>query len=833
MTLKEEFPVLGMGCAMCAARVEQALRAQKGVAQATVNFAAQTVLVQYDNQACTTSQLQRCVQAAGYDLIISDNAGQAEEEAEQTRRRQWTGMRNRTLLAAALSLAVWSIQMFLTPSLPSALLMWLLTTPVVAWCGRSFYANAITQLRHGSAGMDLLVATGTGVAYLHSASVLCLHLGFGHGTALLAAALSLAVWSIQMFLTPSLPSALLMWLLTTPVVAWCGRSFYANAITQLRHGSAGMDLLVATGTGVAYLHSASVLCLHLGFGHGTALPHLYFESAAMIITFVLAGRLLEARAKSHTTDALRTLISLSPHTVTATDDEGRTWEKRIQDVSVGDLLLAKAGERIAVDGSVTSGTSCVDESMLSGESIPVDKEVGSRVYAGTTNLQGSFTYRAQCVGNHTLLAQIIQMVREAQGSKAPVQRLADRVAAVFVPTIMSLSVLTLIAWGLLGGADGWQRGLTAAVSVLVVACPCALGLATPTAITVAIGRAASEGILVQDAAALEEACRTGAVVMDKTGTLTTGHPTVTRAQWNGDKALLGPVLMAMESRSTHPLAQAVRQYLTDNRLTLTPQSAALTPDTCSTLPGMGIEATIHGTAYLLGNRRLMEQRGIRLDEPLAEACRQWESEGHTIILLADGQEALAILGVADPLKATSKEAVDQLREMGIEVHMLTGDNDRAAAHTAHEAGIGNYAGNALPADKAAFVKHLQSQGKHVAMVGDGINDSAALATANLSIAMGQGSDTAMNVAMLTIIGSDLRQIGRAIRLSRTTVRIIRENLFWAFFYNIIGVPVAAGLLYPLCGMMLNPMYASMAMAMSSICVVANSLRIRGRGSRQT
>ena len=397
---------------------------------------------------------------------------------------------------------------------------------------------------------------------------------------------------------------------------------------------------------------------------------------------------------------------------------------------------------------------------------------------------------------------------------------------------MSLSVLTLIAWGLLGGADGWQRGLTAAVSVLVVACPCALGLATPTAITVAIGRAASEGILVQDAAALEEACRTDAVVMDKTGTLTTGHPTVTRAQWNGDKALLGPVLMAMESRSTHPLAQAVRQYLTDNRLALSPQSAVLTPDTCSTLPGMGIEATIHGTAYLLGNRRLMEQRGIRLDEPLAEACRQWESEGHTIILLADGQEALAILGVADPLKATSKEAVDQLREMGIEVHMLTGDNDRAAAHTAHEAGIGNYAGNALPADKAAFVKHLQSQGKHVAMVGDGINDSAALATANLSIAMGQGSDTAMNVAMLTIIGSDMRQIGRAIRLSRTTVRIIRENLFWAFFYNIIGVPVAAGLLYPLCGMMLNPMYASMAMAMSSICVVANSLRIRGIGSRQ-
>ena len=743
MTLKEEFPVLGMGCAMCAARVEQALRAQKGVAQATVNFAAQTVLVQYDNQACTTSQLQQCVQAAGYDLVISDNAGQAEEEAEQTRRRQWTGMRNRTLLAAALSLAVWSMQMFLTPSLPSALLMWLLATPVVAWCGRSFYANAITQLRHGSAGMDLLVATG-----------------------------------------------------------------------------------------VAYLHSATVLCLHLGFGHGTALPHLYFESAAMIITFVLAGRLLEARAKSHTTDALRTLISLSPHTVTATDDEGRTWEKRIQDVSVGDLLLAKAGERIAVDGSVTSGTSCVDESMLSGESIPVDKEVGSRVYAGTTNLQGSFTYRAQCVGNHTLLAQIIQMVREAQGSKAPVQRLADRVAAVFVPTIMSLSVLTLIAWGLLGGADGWQRGLTAAVSVLVVACPCALGLATPTAITVAIGRAASEGILVQDAAALEEACRTGAVVLDKTGTLTTGHPMVTRAQWNGDKALLGPVLMAMESRSTHPLAQAVRQYLTDNRLTLTPQSAALTPDTCSTLPGMGIEATIQGTAYLLGNRRLMEQRGIRLDEPLAEACRQWENEGHTIILLADGQEALAILGVADPLKATSKEAVDQLHEMGIEVHMLTGDNDRAAAHTAHEAGIGNYAGNALPADKAAFVKHLQNQGKHVAMVGDGINDSAALATANLSIAMGQGSDTAMNVAMLTIIGSDMRQIGRAIRLSRTTVRIIRENLFWAFFYNIIGMPVAAGLLYPLCGMMLNPMYASMAMAMSSICVVANSLRIRGRGSRQ-
>ena len=740
MTVKQEYPVLGMGCATCAARVEQALKAQKGVVQATVNFAAQTALVEYDHEVCTAAQLRQSVRDAGYDLVLKQDARQAEAAAQASRHKQWMSTRNRAIGAVVLSLAVWAMQM-LAPS--------------------------------------------------------------------------------------SLPCALGMWALSTPVVLWFGRGFFVQAAAQLRHRTAGMDLLVATGTGVAYLYSIVLLLLHLRQQDGGMLPHLYFESASMIITFVLIGRLLEARAKGHTTDALRSLMSLSPRTVTATDAQGNTREVRIEEVQAGDLLLARGGEHVAVDGTVVSGISHVDESMLTGESLPVSKQEGSSVYAGTTNLQGTLTYRATGVGEDTMLAHIIRMVREAQGSKAPVQRVADRVAAVFVPTIMTLSVLTLVAWGMLGGAQGWSMGITAAVSVLVVACPCALGLATPTAITVGIGRAASEGILVQDAAALEEACRTNAVVLDKTGTLTTGRPTVTDACWAHEDSMAPAVLLALESCSTHPLAQAITRYLHEKHATLADASSLLTLEHHTTLPGLGIEARVQGIPYLLGNRSLLESRGVRLEGQLAEACDRMQSEGHTLVLLANEQEALAVLGVSDPLKDTSRQAVDTMHAMGIEVHMLTGDHAQAAQAIARAAGITHGQASVLPDGKEQYIRQLQAQGKHVAMVGDGINDSAALATANLSIAMGQGSDMAKDVAMLTIMGSDLLQVGQAIRLSRLTVRTIRQNLFWAFVYNLTGVPVAAGVLYPLCGLMLDPMYAGMAMAMSSISVVANSLRIKG------
>lgn len=740
MTTKQEYPVLGMGCATCATHVEQALKAQEGVIRATVNFAAQTALVEYDREACTPAQLKQSVQAAGYDLVLEQDARQAEAKAQASRRKQWVRTRNRAIGAVLLSLGV---------------------------------------------------------------------------------------WGLQMFGTPSVPCALAMWALSTPVVLWFGRGFYVNAATQLRHRTAGMDLLVATGTGVAYLYSITLLLLHLRWQEGGTLPHLYFESASMIITFVLIGRLLEARAKGHTTDALRSLMSLSPHTVTLTDLQGHTRTVHIEEVQAGDLLVARGGEHVAVDGTVVSGTSHVDESMLTGESLPVAKQEGSPVYAGTTNLQGTLTYRATGVGEDTMLAHIIRLVREAQGSKAPVQRVADRVAAVFVPTIMTLSVLTLIAWGVLGGAQGWSMGITAAVSVLVVACPCALGLATPTAITVGIGRAASEGILVQDAAALEEACRTDAVVLDKTGTLTTGRPTVTDAYWAHGDGMAPAVLLALESRSTHPLAQAITRHLHEQYASLTDSQPLPALESHTTLPGQGIEARVQGITYLLGNRSLLESRGVRLEGQMAEACNRMQSEGHTIVLLAGGREALAVLGVSDPLKDTSHQAVQMLQAMGIEVHMLTGDHAQAAQAAAHSAGISHWQAGVLPDGKARYVEQLQAQGKHVAMVGDGINDSAALATAQLSIAMGQGSDMAKDVAMLTIMGSDLRQVGRAIRLSRLTVRTIRQNLFWAFVYNLTGVPVAAGVLYPLCGLMLDPMYAGMAMALSSISVVVNSLRIRG------
>lgn len=609
-----------------------------------------------------------------------------------------------------------------------------------------------------------------------------------------------------------------MWLLSTPVLFWCGRGFFVNAWKQLRHRSATMDTLVALSTGIAYLFSLFNM-LFPGFWLSRGIhPHVYFEASSVIVAFILLGRLLEERAKGSTTSAIRKLMGLQPRTVTLVAPDGSRRQASLAQVRVGDRLLVKPGERIPVDGKVTDGASYVDESMLTGEPVAVRKEADDDVFAGTVNQKGSFTFRAEKVGGDTLLARIIRRVQDAQGSKAPVQRLVDRIAAVFVPAIMGIALLAFVLWMVLDPSDGFTHGLLALVTVLIIACPCALGLATPTAITVGIGKAAGRGILIKDAESLETARKVDTVVLDKTGTVTEGRPVVTDEVWAADCGEAPGVLAAMEALSEHPLAGAVTARYA------VPDGVAV--GEFRSLTGRGVSGRIGGRTYYAGNERLLREQGIVPEAGLAAHAARWTAQAKTVIWLADAERTLGAIAVADMVKERSAEAVGQLRDAGLEVWMLTGDHEATAHEIAARAGIVRYRAGVLPEGKADFVRELQRQGHVVAMVGDGINDSAALAQADLGIAMGRGSDIAMDAAQMTIVSSDLSKIPEAIRISAQTVRTIRQNLFWAFIYNMIGVPVAAGILYPVNGFLLNPMIAGAAMALSSVSVVANSLRLK-------
>lgn len=608
-----------------------------------------------------------------------------------------------------------------------------------------------------------------------------------------------------------------MWILSTPVVFWLGRDFYHNAWKQLKHRTSNMDTLVAVSTGIAYTFSLfNLFWPEFWLSRGIH-PHVYFEAASVIISFILLGRLLEEKAKGNTSEAIKKLMGLQPATVTILTPEGQLKEIPVEQVQQGQRLVVKPGSRIAVDGTVYEGCSYVDESMLTGEPLPTEKIPGAKVYAGTINQKGSFSFIADKVGSETVLAHIIRMVQDAQGSKAPVQQLVDRIAAIFVPTILSIAVLSFLVWIWLDSSNGFTHGLLAAVTVTIIACPCALGLATPTAIMVGIGKGAENGILIKDAESLETARKVNAIVLDKTGTLTEGRPTVTNISDPLLQSPLGDVLFTLESASEHPLAQAIVQHQTRQLLPM---------EEFESLTGLGVRGKINGTYYYAGNRRLLETHHLTVSPALTEEAARLSQEAKTVIWLADSQQALGLVAIADRIKPTSREAVRQLQEMGISTYMLTGDNPETAQRIAAQCGITHFQAEVLPQQKAQFIKDLQKEGKIVAMVGDGINDSAALAQADLSIAMGKGSDIAMDVAKMTLISSDLNKITDAIRLSQATVRTIRENLFWAFIYNLIGIPVAAGILYPINGFLLNPMIAGAAMAMSSVSVVSNSLRLK-------
>lgn len=750
----QTFPVTGLGCAGCAARVNRILGSQPGVTSANVNFASSTAQIEYDTEKCSLEDLRAAVQEGGYD-ILTDDEDDSEKEAEDEHARQYSALKTQTVGAVALAVPITVLGMTLMDITWAGYVTWILATVSVFFFGRRFYVNAWKQLKHGSANMDTLVATSTGIAYL---------------------------FSLFNLLFPD------FWL------------------------SRGIE------------------------------PHLYFEAASVIIAFILLGRLLEDRAKRKTTDAIRKLAGLQPSTVTVIrGQETAEMTIPVEQARAGDIIMVRPGERIAVDGTVMKGESNVDESMLNGEPLPSRKSAGDKVYAGTVNLSGAFRFRAEKTGKDTVLAQIVKMVQDAQGSKAPVQNIVDKVAGIFVPAIIGISVLVFVCWWVFAPSEGFVHGILSMVTVLIIACPCALGLATPTAIIVGLGKGAEYGILIKDAASLEIAKKIDTVILDKTGTITEGHPAVTDQCWETGADTGRKILYRLERLSGHPLSEAIVSALekqvqeTEEKSGQNGTGLAYEIKDFESIPGKGIRgnAVISGPdgktesrTYYAGNTGLLEENGIRISKSLSDLAEKWLRESKTVVWFADRVAAIAAIAITDKVKETSAEAVARLHEMGIETWMLTGDNEKSAATVAGQAGITHYMAGMLPQDKAEYVKKLQAAGHTVGMAGDGINDSAALAQADLSIAMGTGSDIAIDTAMLTILSSDLLKIPQAVRLSRLTVRTIRQNLFWAFIYNLIAIPVAAGILYPFNGFLLNPMIGGAAMALSSVSVVTNSLRLR-------
>ena len=678
--IKNTYPVLGMSCASCAARVDKTLNGLPGVYQATVNYATAVAQVEYNPEVCSDATLQSAVQDAGYDLLVNTGEDVA-DKAEEIRLTRYRKIKRRTVAALLLSLPIMIISMFFEDISSLKYVLWILATPVVFGLGREFYINAWRQLKHGTSNMDTLVAVSTGIAY---------------------------TFSVFNLLFPD------FWL------------------------SRGIE------------------------------PHIYFEAASVIIAFILLGRLLEERAKQNTSTAIKKLIGLQPKTVTIIVDSGERTVP-IAAVQKGDTILVKPGERIAVDGMVVTGESYVDESMLNGEPVPLHKQSGEKVFAGTINQKGTFRFVADKIGSDTMLAQIIRMVQDAQGSKAPVQKLVDRIARFFVPAIISISIIAFVAWIFLAPTNGFTNGLLAMVTVLIIACPCALGLATPTAIMVGIGKGAEKGILIKDAQSLEIAQKIDTIILDKTGTITAGHPVVVESLWENGFEHTRKILYSLEKLSEHPLSDAVVKTLQNEK--------EISIDKFENVPGKGVKGMVGNRTYYAGNLSLLNDNHITIASHLQELANKWTQEAKTLVWFADSTQAIAAIALTDKIKQTSAQAISR------------------------KVGINHYKAGVLPNGKAQFIKELQANGKKVAMVGDGINDSAALAQADLSIAMGQGSDIAVDTAMATILSSDLLKIPETIRLSQLTIKTIYQNLFWAFIYNLIGIPIAAGIFYSVNGVL--------------------------------
>jgi len=639
-----------------------------------------------------------------------------------------------------------------------------------------------------------------------------------------SAIFSFPVFIMSMFLMGKIPyENWIMMALALPVLLYSGSEFYVIAWKRVKKFSTNMDTLVALSTGIAFLFSVFNTVNPQYFLSKGLTPHVYFESAVIIITLILLGRFFEEKAKSKTSSAIKKLMGLQPKKVTAIRN-GEEKTISFDEILKGELIILKPGDKIPVDGKVKKGTSFIDESMISGEPIPVEKIKGSKVFAGTINQKGSLRIIANKIGDETLLSQIIKLVEEAQSSKPTIQKLADKIAGIFVPVVISLAIVTAVLWYFLGPEPSLTYALLTPITVLIIACPCALGLATPTALMVGIGKGAQQGILIKDAQALETAHKIDTLILDKTGTITEGKPKVTDLIWDINIASteLEKVVLAIEAQSEHPIAEAIVQHLKALHTEIVSVESFLS------ITGLGAEAKFKNELYHIGNESLMFQREITIPIDLSTKANELKLEAKTVVYVAHQNKVVGIIAVADKVKETTLAAIQKLQQMGIDIHMLTGDNEQTAKAISNKVGIKNFKANVMPADKGAFVKKLQEQGKTVAMAGDGINDSHALAQANVGIAMASGTDIAMESAGITLMHSDLKQISKAIQLSKETMKTIKQNLFWAFIYNIIAIPIAAGALYPINGFLLNPMIAGAAMSMSSISVLSNSLRLKNK-----
>ncbi len=802
-------PVTGMTCANCAMTIERTLKRQAGVQDASVNFANEQAMVIYDPGVLSTTDLVDVVEGVGYGVVTAKAdlpiSGMTCANCAMTIER--TLNRVDGVISAAVNFANEKASVTYLPSLVS----------------RADLIRAVEQ-----AGYEVIQVEGEEQT-LEDAEQLAREAEIRDKRnkvavgAVLGALTMLVSMGPALGLIPSLPfGRWIAFVLATPVQFYLGRDFYVSAWKAARNRTANMDTLVALGSSVAYFYSAAVLIF------GIDSP-VYFETAAMILTFIVIGKYLEARAKGRASAAIRELMSLQPDMAIVLR-AGQEQEVPVSEVQVGDIVVVRPGGRVPVDGVVVSGYSSVDESMVTGESIPVEKAEGDEVIGGTMNKMGAFQFKATRVGSETALAQIVRLVQEAQGSKAPVQRLADQVAGVFVPVVITLAVLTFVAWYFVGGV-GFTQALVFMTAVLLIACPCAMGLATPTAVMAGTGVGAENGILIKTAESLERAGKLDTIVLDKTGTITRGEPEVTDIVFSDEwlalrdgtaEADLLRLAASAERGSEHPLGEAIVRRAEETQIEL------IKIDAFNAVAGRGIEATVDRHTLLLGNMTLMAERQVRMNG-LSDAVDRLQSEGKTAMILAVDGEAAGVVAVADTIKSGSKEAIKELHDMGLEVVMITGDNERTAQAIADQVGLDRVMAEVLPEDKANAVKSLQAEGKLVAMVGDGINDAPALVQADIGIAIGTGTDVAMESADITLMRGDLRSVPQAIRLSKITMRTIKQNLFWAFFYNVAAIPVAMGVLVPFFGpqWQLNPMWAAGAMAMSSIFVVTNSLRLRG------
>ncbi len=801
-----DLPLTGMSCASCAAKVQKGLSRRAGIFDPQVNFATSRATLEYAPDQLRLQDIVADIRATGYDVALAKveiplegiqcaSCVQAVEKAL----RRLPG-----IVKASVNLATSTVRVEYLGSVTG-----------VGEIKRAIEAAGYRTLEAPlEEEWDDVERKARRKEYRSLKIKFLLGLGFA----------ALIFGGSMPHLFPWVPSFLgdyyVLWALATPVQFWIGWQFYRGAWGAVRHGGANMNTLIAVGTSAAYLYSVAAVLFPSFFRSGGLEPRVYFDTSAMIIVLILFGRWLEARAKGRASEAIRKLAELQPKTARVIRDR-REQDIPIQDVVIGDIVQVRPGEKIPVDGIIIQGRSGVDESMVTGESLPVLKSVGDEVIGATMNRTGGFQFEATRVGKGTVLAQIIQMVRDAQGQKAPIQRLADVIAGYFVPVVIGIAVLTFLVWMAFGPDPRLTFALLNFVAVMIIACPCALGLATPTAIMVGTGKGAEKGILIKGGESLETAHRLDVIVFDKTGTLTEGEPVVTDVIPAEGVTRHEIILWAgsAEKASEHPLGEAVVKAAAGLGITLSD------PSQFQALGGQGIEAEVEGQSVLAGKAQLLKDRNFDLAQ-WEDRAEKLAEEGKTPIFVAKGGRILGLLAVADALKENSAHAVDRLKRLGLEVVMLTGDNRKTAEAIARRAAIERVYPEVLPEDKVRVVRELQSAGRRVAMVGDGINDAPALAQADVGIAIGSGTDVAMEASDITLIKGDLMGVADAIRLSKRTIRTVKQNLFWAFFYNTAGIPIAAGVLYPFFGILLSPIFAAAAMAFSSVSVVSNSLRLR-------